>query len=1657
MSSMEEDKDTKNIPVFNLFDAAGGDDSSTDFFGSLIKSNTEPKGNTPVQNNNVDSLFGGSNSGGSFFDSLGQTNGQSGSTTAPRPFENSPAPKPAVGTTPPTSGFVSTPTHAGQPKFTPASTPKTPLNVFTPTAPTTFTPTPGPNITTSYGTPTSNPTTLYNTAPPAFRPIPPPSVPGVQVFSPQLPTMPTVPAVKYTQPVSLPFTPPKPLDLLATAAPKQPVTPVNTMLAGPPPVSPYQPVKPVSLLPGTPPTTGPHQPVQGKPFTPVAPVLKPITSEPPRVFDPSAAIPKMPLTGGIVPPPPVALPKVITAPPPPISHVTPTMVAPPPMPKAVNVFTPTPTVSHPPPPMVGAGTGANTAAPLPPPPMGSSAPVSRRKKSQEVPPKTSFTPPGTHVSPVSSNTGSVRNSGEFMQSMFASGEFSANTSEKDSAEELPAIREEPAHENNEDQSNSFDELTSSGGLRQREDYVSQSFDELADSGGIRQREDYVSKSFDEINLDESNNTSFVDLNESQPDQSYDQTGNEEETTEGDGLNESGFFDEIDLNAIPDLTDTSNTVPKQPTTPAVPSMMTVTKSTFTPVPAPPALKTAFVPIPPPSLPKVSSMPVPLPVPINIPGMPSGNMNQNPSGISTFTPVAPIPSVTVSHPIPIPTQKTSFVPNVFNSSVTGTSSSNLPSIGTGALRKPHPLVSFGFGGKVVVMFPTIKFKINVVMPGQFQPENEEPEKAPGHIQIHSMQRLLASTNVVAEINNFPGPLNHKVKSSIVSKFIADRVNEVMRSREFDIHSEGVKMLWEFLKILVNNNGVLSSPQGDSTQAEKDIHSLLMTEQDATWVTKIQSSNFLLPTSTKTDLEIRQALSEMQDLLIRGKKEEALRLALDAQLWPHAMLISRTMSPEAFAQTVSQFACSSLPEGSPLRTLYLLLVGRTDDLLNQTTQNPATPFFPLNTQFGAPTVTNVLTPTSSQTTKWSDRWRENVAIILGNRFSQNSSLSASGAVPQPTLSSSAPGAQVPTPQQQQQMFRLQNLANSQAALIKFGDLLWTRQHAPEAAHFCYLLAEHKFDAYDEANSRLVLVGGDHRKDKKTFINVDTVHSTEIYEYSRRLTNNQFTLPAFQVYKFIHATYLIDLGFVEKAWKYMNSITAMIKDQKGAYKYSPLFANLFREYLSRLEVILNKSAQAEDSSGSWFGKLGQAVTKGINTIMGGDEPTTPQHNPAAGHHQPHMHPGHGMPSHSPYQNSPYTGPSMPMPIPGQQHFGSGQFYPTGGQQPYYGSPMGVPTPVRGPGAPMPISTPPQVNFMPKPYNTGGSAPTTPLQFQMSGEFTNVPLNAEPPKRQQQKVETYARDEDSSDSEEERRQQEKARKQKEEKKRQKEQEEKKKKEADKKKANQEGGDANSGITSKVKNLLGSGFGIFKKGKKEVKLGDDNKFYFNKDLKMWVERGKEDEALKKAAPPPPPPTMSSMMPPSPMPAAQTPFSPPPLSQSTPLRDSTASTSEGAESLTSSVTDGQTLAPLTPSTPGLPGAGGMPKSGNRFSKGAKGRRYLGTNNEIVETHSPSTPGGLPPMGGQSNTPFKPVGLVMPPPFLPTPPGLGAGPGAISTLNVFTPPPPPEPEPVPEEEKPQSEPEPQPYQPPAPVEDTSEETVNEEVPSFSNDWGSNDPFA
>ena len=47
----------------------------------------------------------------------------------------------------------------------------------------------------------------------------------------------------------------------------------------------------------------------------------------------------------------------------------------------------------------------------------------------------------------------------------------------------------------------------------------------------------------------------------------------------------------------------------------------------------------------------------------------------------------------------------------------------------------------------------------------------------------------------------------------------------------------------------------------------------------------------------------------------------------------------------------------------------------------------------------------------------------------------------------------------------------------LGRLGDVLWSRYGCVEAAHVCYLAADHAFQSADNPNARLVLLGGDHK----------------------------------------------------------------------------------------------------------------------------------------------------------------------------------------------------------------------------------------------------------------------------------------------------------------------------------------------------------------------------------------------------------------------------------------------------------------------------------------------------------------------------------------------------------------------------------------------------
>ena len=83
-------------------------------------------------------------------------------------------------------------------------------------------------------------------------------------------------------------------------------------------------------------------------------------------------------------------------------------------------------------------------------------------------------------------------------------------------------------------------------------------------------------------------------------------------------------------------------------------------------------------------------------------------------------------------------------------------------------------------------------------------------------------------------------------------------------------------------------------------------------------------------------------------------------------------------------------------------------------------------------------------------------------------------------------------------------------------------------------FMLSSGVMEGADNPESKVVLLGADHRKHSKTFAtNVDAIQATECFEYIQRLQNSQFLLPHFQAYKIIYAYILLDYGFTDEAYK--------------------------------------------------------------------------------------------------------------------------------------------------------------------------------------------------------------------------------------------------------------------------------------------------------------------------------------------------------------------------------------------------------------------------------------------------------------------------------------------------------------------------------------------
>ncbi|KAL0312918.1 UNVERIFIED_CONTAM: protein transport protein SEC16B [Sesamum radiatum] len=420
-----------------------------------------------------------------------------------------------------------------------------------------------------------------------------------------------------------------------------------------------------------------------------------------------------------------------------------------------------------------------------------------------------------------------------------------------------------------------------------------------------------------------------------------------------------------------------------------------------------------------------------------------------------------------------------------------------------RPSHALVAFGFGGKLIVMkqnnsSENLNFGSQNPVGGSISVLNlVEVVNANIDTSTHGMRVSNYFQSLCRQ--SVPGPLTSgSVGSKELNKWIDERMAD-LESADMDYRkAEVLRLLLSLLKIACQYYGKLRSPYGtDAVLKESDAPESAVAKLFASAKGKgLQFSQYGAVTQCLQHLPSEEQMQvtavEVQNLLVSGRKKDALQCAQDGQLWGPALVLAAQLGDQFYVETVKQMAVRQLVAGSPLRTLCLLIAGQPADVFSADTTAISSMPSALNmpqqpAQFGA---NGML-----------DDWEENLAVITANRTTDD-----------------------------------------ELVLIHLGDCLWKERSDIIAAHICYLVAEASFEPYSDT-ARLCLVGADHWKHPRTYASPEAIQRTEIYEYSKTLGNSQFVLLPFQPYKFVYALMLAEVGRMTEALKYCQAVSKSLK----------------------------------------------------------------------------------------------------------------------------------------------------------------------------------------------------------------------------------------------------------------------------------------------------------------------------------------------------------------------------------------------------------------------------------------------------------------------------------------------------------------------------------
>ncbi|KAG7396032.1 Protein transport protein Sec16B [Phytophthora boehmeriae] len=358
---------------------------------------------------------------------------------------------------------------------------------------------------------------------------------------------------------------------------------------------------------------------------------------------------------------------------------------------------------------------------------------------------------------------------------------------------------------------------------------------------------------------------------------------------------------------------------------------------------------------------------------------------------------------------------------------------------------------------------------------------------------MDQLHPSNKEFEQMDIFPGPLAEDVSDETILEYIDDRLkrSETPTSAN-EAEDENERLLLGVLRVIVKCNGKLRSDPGisnptDPTAPEAQLVAVL--SESSQRRNGNQSAVFPAPrkvqSATHPDLAVKHANELRQQLLI-GDRKGAVSTAMNAHMWPEAMLIASFTDKDEYRRVLRMYLDEHYATGDPSRALFMAFADQQD----KSVQEPKR-LLQTHDQSAASLILS--------------SWVSHAQILIANRT-----------------------------------------ADTNKILTELGDRLWNEESSVAAAHVCYLLAGIQVEA-PMPSSKIALLGGDHRtpKEARFYVSPAAVQRTEVYEWAQkhsRGASGNLMIP-FQGYKLIYAMLLADHGKLETAFKYVTSMLAVIK----------------------------------------------------------------------------------------------------------------------------------------------------------------------------------------------------------------------------------------------------------------------------------------------------------------------------------------------------------------------------------------------------------------------------------------------------------------------------------------------------------------------------------